>query len=113
MRRLISAPLIVGLTLPVFLVQAAIPLDEAAPPPPSVAPGGAVSETHSPGRTDRDGDGLSDALQASIATADPGDSFDVLVTFSGPGGAALGRSLPQPVQTATGRLARGPGVIRL
>ncbi len=40
-----------------------------------------------PALADRDGDGLSDDFQAKLATARPGDQFDVIVRFSGPGDA--------------------------
>ena len=40
------------------------------------------------GLADRDGDGLSDALQAKLAESAPGEIFDVVVTFSLPGRAA-------------------------
>jgi serine protease AprX len=40
---------------------------------------------------DRDGDGVSDGLQAAIAAARPGDLFRVIVTYSGPGNSAAAR----------------------
>lgn len=40
---------------------------------------------------DRDGDRVSDGLQAGIAAARPGDSFRVIVTYSGAGNAAAAR----------------------
>lgn len=41
---------------------------------------------------DRDGDRVSDGLQAGIAAARPGDSFRVIVTYSGAGNAAAARA---------------------
>ncbi len=52
------------------------------PPPAVTAPPGPP-----PAHADRDGDGLSDGLQAKLAEARPGDRFEVIVTFSGPGDA--------------------------
>ncbi|MEJ2698860.1 MAG: S8 family serine peptidase [Desulfuromonadales bacterium] len=45
---------------------------------------------------DRDGDGLSDGLQARLAKASPTDLFDVIVTFSGPGNAAAAQKAVGP-----------------
>ncbi|MEE8227986.1 MAG: S8 family serine peptidase, partial [Kiloniellales bacterium] len=67
----------------------AAPLEESsfAPPGRSEAPTGPPAGPP-PGLADRDGDGLSDALQAKLAEEAPGEFFDVVVTFSGPGNAA-------------------------
>lgn len=45
---------------------------------------------------DRDGDRISDGLQASLATARPGDLFRVVAAFSGPGNAAIVRQAVGP-----------------
>ena len=61
-------------------------LPESSRPPPD--PNAAAR----PGRlADRDGDRISDGLQASLAAARPGDLFPVIVTHSGPGNAATAR----------------------
>jgi serine protease AprX len=41
---------------------------------------------------DRDGDGISDGLQADLESARPGDRYRVVVTFKGPGNAAQARA---------------------
>ena len=45
-----------------------------------------------PSRLDVDGNGLSDGLEAQLATLGPNASVDVIVTFSGPGNAASARA---------------------
>jgi serine protease AprX len=68
------------------LAASAAPLEEESTASPGVSqlpqdrPAGPP-----PGLADRDGDGLSDVLQAKLAEGLPGDRFDVIVTFSGPG----------------------------
>lgn len=60
-------------------------LPESSRPPPDTQPS-------PPGRlADRDGDRVSDGLQASLATARPGDLFRVIVTHNGPGNAETAR----------------------
>jgi serine protease AprX len=83
-----------------------------------------------PGLADRDGDGLSDGLQAKLADALAADLVDVIVTFSGPGNAAFAQHTVGPFQVkrefriipgfastmtaAQARaLARAPGVFRV
>ena len=79
--------------LTVAAVLLLLPLPAATEPPldnPSLAPPPAVTAPPGPppAHADRDGDGLSDGLQAKLAAASPGDRFEVIVTFSGPGDAA-------------------------
>jgi serine protease AprX len=49
-----------------------------------------------PALADRDGDGLSDALQAKLAKVRPYDLVDVVVTYTGPGNAALAQKAVGP-----------------
>ncbi|MFB3151733.1 MAG: S8 family serine peptidase, partial [Alphaproteobacteria bacterium] len=75
------------LALPLWASAAPLEEESFAPPGGSEAPTGPPAGPP-PGLADRDGDGLSDDFQAKLATARPGDRFDVVVTFSGPGNAA-------------------------
>ena len=61
---------------------ATAPLD---PPTASPAENVTSAEGPPPGLADRDGDGLSDALQAKFETATPGERFDVIVVYNAPG----------------------------
>ncbi len=97
--------------LTVAAVLLLLPLPAAAEPPldgPSLGPPAVTAPPGSPpAHADRDGDGLSDGLQAKLAAASPGDRFEVIVTFSGPGDAVS-------AQAAVGRFTvhREFGLIR-
>ena len=102
----------------------AAPLPESARPDPA-------SSAPRPGRlADRDGDRISDGLQAAIASARPGDLFRVVVAFRGPGAVAAARQavgffvLHREFRIIEGfaatmtkaqitALARHPGVLRI
>ncbi len=78
--------------LTVAAILLLLPLPAVAEPPlggPSLAPPPVVTAPpgQPPAHADRDGDGLADGLQAKLAAARPGDRFEVIVTFSGPGDA--------------------------
>ncbi len=64
---------------------------QAAPLPDSNRPAPGTEAARSARLVDRDGDRISDDLQARIAAARPGDLVRVVVTFSGPGTAATAR----------------------
>lgn len=63
----------------------------AAPLPESARPAPGAQAPRSAPQIDRDGDRVADGLQASVAAARPGDTFRVVVTYSGPGNAAAAR----------------------
>ncbi|EEG07936.1 S8 family serine peptidase [Pseudogulbenkiania ferrooxidans] len=68
----------------------------------AVTPGAAASQPVAPAAvvhgqlTDRDGDGVADNLQQRLATAQPEDRFDVVVTFREQGHAAAARQALGP-----------------
>lgn len=68
----------------------------AAPLPESSLPAPASNAARAANLVDRDGDRISDGLQAAIAAARPGDLFRVVVTFSGPGDSATAREAVGP-----------------
>ncbi len=81
------------LLLAISLSGATAPLDSY--PDDSLNPAAALSESELPkGLADRDGDGLSDSLQAKIAGMSPGTKIDVVVTFDQPGEYAFICHLP-------------------
>ena len=63
----------------------AAPLPESAQAAPDAKP---ARPAH---LVDRDGDGVSDGLQATLAAARPGDMLRVIVTFKGPGNSGTAR----------------------
>ena len=63
----------------------------AAPLPESSLPVPGSKAARPAHLIDRDGDRVSDGLQATIAAARPGDLFRVIVAYSGPGNAAAAR----------------------
>ena len=76
-------------------------------PEPSAALDAAVApqgppEGPPPALADRDNNGLSDRLQAKLAAAAPGDSFDVVVTFKRPGKGAGPVGTAASAQAAVG-----------
>ncbi len=96
--------------LTVAAVLLLLPLPAATEPSldnPSLAPAVTAPPGPPPAHADRDGDGLSDDLQAKLAAARLGDRFEVIVTFSGPGDAVS-------AQAAVGRfdVHREFGLIR-
>lgn len=65
--------------------QSARPQNVQLPPPPGRGDAAAP-------RADLDADNISDALEARLAEAAPGEMFDVIVVFEGPGGLARSRA---------------------
>src|SRR5829696_3342058 len=63
----------------------------AAPLPEPARPASASPTARPAHLIDRDGDRISDGLQARIGAARAGDLLRVVVTFSGPGNAAAAR----------------------
>lgn len=63
----------------------------AAPLPESSRPVPGANAARPAHLVDRDGDRVSDSLQAAVAAARPGELFRVVVTYSGPGNAAAAR----------------------
>lgn len=79
--------LILPMALLATMPAAAAPADvDFSNPALNAAP--EQADTLPAGLADRDGDGLSDSLQARLDAAGAGDRLDVVVTFSGPGRAA-------------------------
>ena len=68
-------------------VVLAAPLPEDTNPPPALGDRPAQA-ADAPGLADRDGDHLSDGLQARLAQAAPGAKFDVIVRFDAKGNSA-------------------------
>ena len=78
-------PTVVAFVFSLSLSTAAAPLDEDAPNSLPTSPTPATLVGPPPGLADRDGDGLSDSLQAKLATLSPGEKIDVVVIFDIPG----------------------------
>ncbi len=83
--RVIGA-LVLSMALGAPLSTASAPLETDLPAPSAQSNAAAGSPAVAPpGLADRDGDGLSDSLKAKLDAAEPGERFDVVVTFTVPG----------------------------
>ncbi|MCZ6722204.1 MAG: S8 family serine peptidase, partial [Proteobacteria bacterium] len=98
MRR--AAAFVFALLLALFAsgANAAPATEDSAPPSGPEASGPEAPDWPPPALADIDNNGISDDLQAKLATAHASDRFEVLVTFSGPGNAASARAAVGPFE---------------